>query len=97
MITLVIYDISDNKLRKSVETVCRDIGVHRVQKSAFRGEIALEKHQRLRDNLTALLENTRRTDVQVYRISEDDFAGHLRLTNGAPAADGEAAPEFIIV
>lgn len=39
MITWVIYDISNSKIRNKVIRVCKDAGLYRVQKSVFLGDI----------------------------------------------------------
>ena len=39
MITWVIYDISENKIRNKVIRICKDAGLYRVQKSVFLGDI----------------------------------------------------------
>ncbi|RLG21247.1 CRISPR-associated endonuclease Cas2 [Candidatus Micrarchaeota archaeon] len=37
MIYWVIYDITDNKVRSKVAEECKNLGLHRVQKSSFIG------------------------------------------------------------
>lgn len=37
MMTLVIYDISDDRIRRAVELKCKDYGLKHIQRSAFIG------------------------------------------------------------
>lgn len=47
MLSWVIYDISDNSLRKKISEKCKDYGLSRLQKSAFFGELSLNTAQML--------------------------------------------------
>ena len=40
MNTLVIYDITEDKIRNKVAEVCKDYGLTRIQWSAFLGELS---------------------------------------------------------
>jgi CRISPR-associated protein Cas2 len=40
MLTWVVYDISDDKVRNRVARRCLDFGLYRVQKSVFLGDLA---------------------------------------------------------
>ena len=39
MLTWVIYDIAENKVRNKVVKLCKNYGLYRVQKSVFLGEL----------------------------------------------------------
>lgn len=39
MLTWVMYDITEDKLRRDVIKICKDTGLYRVQKSVFLGDI----------------------------------------------------------
>lgn len=39
MLIWVIYDITSNKIRNRVARHCKDVGLYRVQKSVFLGEV----------------------------------------------------------
>jgi CRISPR-associated protein Cas2 len=47
MLTLVIYDISDNKDRNNLIKKLQHYGLHRIQKSAFLGDINCSKRTEL--------------------------------------------------
>ena len=39
MLAWVIYDITNNKIRRKIIKICKNIGMYRVQKSVFLGDI----------------------------------------------------------
>ena len=39
LLVWVVYDISSNKVRRNAIKVCKNVGLYRVQKSVFLGEI----------------------------------------------------------
>jgi CRISPR-associated protein Cas2 len=55
--TLVIYDIENDRVRNRISEACKDYGLRRVQKSAFRGELNTNRremlYQRLQQTLAA--------------------------------------------
>jgi len=55
MMTLVIYDISDDGIRKSVERVCRNYGLRHIQRSAFIGLLSRGDRYSLYKELKRLL------------------------------------------
>ena len=97
MLTLALYDITDDRLRRRVERACQDGGLHRVQKSAFRGRLSTERRTALVDSLKSVIEDEEDCDVQVYAISDDDFARHIRLTGVGPVEDNEIDPEVLVL
>lgn len=58
MLTWVIYDISENRIRSRVAKICKGYGLFRVQKSAFLGDLnrnesdslALESEGKIHEN-----------------------------------------------
>ena len=43
MLYWIIYDISENKIRNKIVSVCKNYGFFRVQKSSFIGELTKNK------------------------------------------------------
>jgi CRISPR-associated protein Cas2 len=80
MVTLVIYDISDDKVRLKVEKCCHDHSLYRVQKSAFRGKIKTGEVKKLSSEIKKIIKDKKHSDVQIYTICETDFNRHLRMT-----------------
>jgi len=52
---LVIYDVTDDRLRTEVSETCRDFGLGRVQYSCFAGDLSRNRRQMLEIRLRALL------------------------------------------
>jgi CRISPR-associated protein Cas2 len=47
VLTLVIYDIEDDRIRTRVASACKDYGLERIQYSAFRGPLSATKRSEL--------------------------------------------------
>ena len=72
MLTWLIYDISENKPREKVATLCKNAGLYRVQKSVFLGD--MEKNRI--DELSLQCDNIidPKTDsVYIFPMCQDDF------------------------
>ncbi|MGC9517452.1 MAG: CRISPR-associated endonuclease Cas2 [Methanomicrobiales archaeon] len=55
MLTLVIYDISDNSVRNRLIKRLQHYGLHRIQKSGFLGNISLDDRKLLEEKLDNFL------------------------------------------
>jgi|Deesub1362A_J573_1020465.scaffolds.fasta_scaffold02476_8 CRISPR-associated endonuclease Cas2 len=99
MVILVTYDIGDTRERLLVQRLCKDCGLHRVQRSVFRGVISARARDMLLTGLAKMCRHPRQDtwDVQVYFISQDDFANHLRFTSQGKTADSEDQPEIKVL
>jgi len=72
MLTWLIYDITDDKIRSKISKACKNKGLHRVQKSAFLG--TLNNNQI--DELKIMCEDIMNHDVDsvyIFPMCEDDF------------------------
>lgn len=78
MITLVIYDISDDRIRLKVANVCKRFGLSRIQRSAFLGEISSSRRKELTRILKRVLKGN--GNIQIFVISKPDFS--LRVVIG---------------
>jgi len=72
VITWVIYDVSDDKIRGKIAKFCKEYGLYRVQKSAFLGDL----NKNTKDEL--LLKCKEITDeetdsVYIFPMCDDDF------------------------
>lgn len=79
MLTVVIYDISDTKVRKRVAEACKDFGLIRTQLSAFEGFLSSEKRAFLAKRLSRLLKG-KIGEVQVYTSCKNEWPDHVRIT-----------------
>ena len=90
MITLVIYDISDDNIRLKVANICKRFGLSRIQKSAFLGDIPSARRKELVMKLRRSLKGE--GNIQVFVICKPDFS--LREVIGS---EGEFEDESIII
>ncbi len=72
MITLVIYDISDDNVRSKVANLCKRFGLSRIQKSAFLGDMTSSKRKELVKKLKRILRGE--GNIQVFVICKPDFS-----------------------
>lgn len=87
MYTLVIYDISDDKLRQEISNSCKRFGLIRVQKSAFLGAISSSARKDLIILLRKIL-GEENGNIQVYVICRPDLS--LRVEIGKPFKEEES-------
>jgi CRISPR-associated protein Cas2 len=77
-VTLVIYDVEDDRARARIAKVCKDYGLEHVQYSAFRGPLSAtlrkEMFARLRDVL-----GERPGRILVAPLCEKDVEGRLEV------------------
>lgn len=97
MVTVVTYDIPENRLRTRIENHCRDAGLTRVQRSVFRGRPDRKTLEALVERLDQQIRNQARCVIQIYLIDEEDFRRHLRLTSQGPIDDNEPTPQEVVV
>lgn len=82
MVTLVIYDIPEDKLRVRVAEVCKDYGLQRIQWSAFRGDLNHNRREELMQRLRRTI-GSKEGNIQMFPICDKDI--HLRVEIGGPA------------
>ncbi|MBI4316856.1 MAG: CRISPR-associated endonuclease Cas2 [Chloroflexi bacterium] len=73
MITLLIYDIPDDKLRGKVADVCLDYGLHRIQFSSFLGEMSRNRQGEIVQKIRRLV-GRHEANVQIFPLCEKDLA-----------------------
>jgi CRISPR-associated protein Cas2 len=72
MLVWVIYDITENKIRKRVSDSCKNYGLYRVQKSVFLGDLNSNR----RDSLALQCEELIDPDVDsvyIFPMDEQSF------------------------
>jgi len=96
MMHLVVFDIADDRLRARVGTACLDAGLVRVQYSAYRGDLSPARRRRLEQRLVRLTAQSEGCDIQIYSLCQQDFAAHVRYTDGVLVNDQPVAPEVVV-
>ncbi len=72
LITLVIYDIPDDKLRFKVAKYLKSKGLRRIQKSAFAGPLSSAGRSELVAGLRRLVRG-RKVNIQIYPLTPASF------------------------
>lgn len=72
MHTLVIYDITDDKIRGRVAAICKASGLTRIQKSAFLGKLNSQQRKNLKNKLKRTL-GKNRGNIQIFIICNADM------------------------
>ncbi|MBE0481068.1 MAG: CRISPR-associated endonuclease Cas2 [Dehalococcoidia bacterium] len=71
MISLVIYDIPDDRLRFKVADICLDYGLERIQYSAFLGELNHNRREELLQKIRRRI-GRHEANVQLFPICDKD-------------------------
>jgi CRISPR-associated protein Cas2 len=72
MVSLVIYDIPDDRLRAKVADICLDYGLDRIQYSAFLGEMNHNRREELLQKVKRKI-GKKEANVQLYPICDKDL------------------------
>ncbi|MBI4332398.1 MAG: CRISPR-associated endonuclease Cas2 [Chloroflexi bacterium] len=72
MISLLIYDIPDDKLRSKVADTCLDYGLARIQFSAFLGELNHNRQEEILQKIKRKI-GQQQANVQLFPICEKDL------------------------
>ncbi len=71
MISLIIYDIPNDRLRAKVADICQDYGLGRIQFSAFLGEINHNRREELLQKIKRQI-GRKTANVQLFPICDKD-------------------------
>ncbi|MDR3291961.1 MAG: CRISPR-associated endonuclease Cas2 [Methanobrevibacter sp.] len=69
MLTLAVYDISENKSRNTLIKLLRHFGFYRIQKSVFVGNLNLNKRMELMEDIEIHLSSDR-DSIMLFPICE---------------------------
>ena len=72
MVTLVIYDIPDDRRRTKVAEACLDYGLQRIQWSAFLGDLSPTRRRDLAARFTRIMQGEE-GNIQFYPLCTKDF------------------------
>ena len=79
---LLVYDISDDRVRAKVADACLDYGLDRIQFSAFLGNLARTHQEELLLKIGKQL-GAKPGNVQLFPICEKDWQGRLVIDQKA--------------
>lgn len=78
MLVWAIYDISSNKIRNRVIKFCKNIGLYRVQKSVFLGDVNFNDIDELKVQSEEII-NPDTDSVYIFPMCEADFKKAILL------------------
>ena len=80
LLTYVVYDIEDDRVRGRVANACKDYGLERIQYSAFRGQLDASRRNELATRLADTLgrDNGR---ILVLPVCERDAQAQREFIN----------------
>ncbi|MHC1601495.1 MAG: CRISPR-associated endonuclease Cas2 [Candidatus Nezhaarchaeales archaeon] len=78
MMVLVIYDIPDDNLRLQVAKYLKRMGLNRVQKSAFIGDLTPALRAELVTGLQRLIRG-KKANIQIYPLTQASFNQRIVL------------------
>lgn len=79
LITLVIYDITDNELRQTVAKYLKQKGLKRIQKSAFAGPLTSSQRSEIVAGLSRIIRGKDKVNIQIYPLSPSSFNQRIIL------------------
>lgn len=80
MYLLLIYDITNDRIRTKIATACEDYGLDRIQFSAFQGRLSRTHQEELMLKIGGLL-GDELGRVQLIPISADEWGKRLEVNN----------------
>lgn len=72
MLTWLIYDISNDKVRNRVVKLCKNAGLYRVQKSVFLGDVENNRLDELYLECAEIIDKSS-DSLYVFPMCKDDF------------------------
>lgn len=72
MLVWAIYDISDDKKRRRIVKICENLGLYRVQKSVFLGDINKNSLDELSLQSKEII-NEKTDSVYIFQMCKTDF------------------------
>jgi len=86
MQTLVIYDVENDRVRNRVAEACKDYGLVRVQKSAFRGDLNTNRREMLFQRLQQTLLR-QAGSIHIYVLCDRDVKEILTIEQAGRDGD----------
>jgi len=79
LITLVIYDITDDDLRLKVAKYLKQKGLRRIQKSAFAGPLTNAQRADVIAGLSRIIRGRDKVNIQIYPLTQASFNQRISL------------------
>jgi CRISPR-associated protein Cas2 len=79
LITLVIYDISDDDLRLRVAKFLKRMGLNRIQRSAFAGSLTSAQRAEVEAGLRRLVHGRNDVNIQIYPLTPASYSQRVMI------------------
>lgn len=76
---LLIYDISEDSLRRKAAELCKDYGLVRIQYSAFFGRLSRNLCGEMKRRMTELLKDSCRSSVIILPLHQESLDKIIKL------------------
>ncbi|HEX2914066.1 MAG TPA: CRISPR-associated endonuclease Cas2 [Chloroflexia bacterium] len=86
MVTLFVYDISNDRVRTKVAQICQDYGLTRIQYSAFLGNLSPNRQEELWLKCKRRLGNAE-GNLQLFVLTPQDLARSRKYVKAGAAPD----------
>ena len=92
-----MYDVSDDRLRTRIATICEDYGLQRIQYSTFMGPMTRNRQEEAFQKITRRV-GGQEANVQLFTVCDKDLATRKQLIvrkevkRHPREEDGDAAP-----
>ncbi len=98
MMTLVVYDISDDGVRRAVEKRCKDYGLRHIQRSAFAGILSKSQRLSLFYELSEIMKG-REGAVRIYVMDRRLYGMTMRIgrVEGFDPDPEYGGPGYVVV
>ncbi len=78
MQVVLVYDISDNRIRTKIADICADYGLERIQYSAFSGDLRRVHQEEMMIKMRKRL-GKREGKIQLFPCCEKDWQARLEV------------------
>ena len=79
--TLLVYDITDDRIRTKIANICQDYGLDRIQYSAFYGRMSRTHQEELMRRVRRLLKSEP-AKVQLIPIAQSEWERRIEIEVG---------------
>lgn len=79
--TLLVYDITDDRIRTKIANICQDYGLDRIQYSAFYGRMSRTHQEELMRRVRRLL-TSEPAKVQLIPVAQSEWERRIEIEVG---------------
>lgn len=88
-VALVIYDIKDDRLRFEIANFLRQVGLSRIQKSAFAGPIKPSLKSEIEAGIRRIVKEWGNYNIQIYVMTSATYSNRTVISSGYTIEDDD--------